>query len=113
MSVLIKPMQKKAQVLAQSASHRLGLRWTPSSNEKKAQNQPDGIVSHRTEVCRGEQRGRVKRCHCFKMPAMEEYPNIPTIPSGRSDLLESAPPNLMPAPDVSDSSASALEAIAE
>jgi hypothetical protein len=44
-----------------------------------------------------------------KMPAMEEYPNIPTIPSGRSDLSESAPPNLMPAPDVSDSSGSRLK----
>jgi hypothetical protein len=36
---------------------------------------------------------------------MEEYPNIPTIPSGRSDCSVCAA-NLMPASDVSGSSAS-------
>jgi hypothetical protein len=83
-----------------------------SSNAKKPLNQPYGIVSHRTEVCRGEQRGSETIPLLRKMPAMEEYPNIPTIPSGGSigsNLRSSVLPNLMPAPDVSGSSASRLK----
>jgi hypothetical protein len=50
---------KEAQALAQPA---LSSPW-PATNavlqrKKKPLNQPYGIVSHRTEVCRGEQRGR-------------------------------------------------------
>jgi hypothetical protein len=44
--------------------------------------------------------------------SMRKYPNIPTIPGGGSigsDLPEFMPPNLMPAPNVSGSSASRIK----
>jgi hypothetical protein len=97
MSVLMKPMQKSAGIGAVCTLIALARDERRPPTQKKPLNQPYGIVSHRTEVCRGEQRGSETIPLLRKMPAMEEYPNIPTIPSGRSDLSESAPPNLMPA----------------
>jgi hypothetical protein len=81
--------------------------------KKKPLNQPYGIVSHRTEVCRGEQHGRVKRCHClagclrWKSIRISRRFRVagPSAPTCRSSVL----PNLMPAPDVSGSSASRLK----
>jgi hypothetical protein len=105
---------KEAQALAQPA---LSSPW-PATNavlqrKKKPLNQPYGIVSHRTEVCRGEQHGRVKRCHClagclrWKSIRISRRFRVagPSAPTCRSSVL----PNLMPAPDVSGSSASRLK----